>query len=231
MQELSLMAYKDLIHQATPLSIEIVDGKISHKVLQLPDGSIVKLFRLKRLLTTGRIVPPANRFLRNVHRLEAHGIPTVAMIASYKIPAIGRTAVHYRFMSGVTLREYCETGGIDFHLAKRLGRFFALLHQKGIYFRSIHFGNMVLSTDHRIGLIDVLDMRFKRKPLNRHLRKRNLRHLFRYDTDIGFLAPVRDYFIESYCTSARLHPSSEGRLRRHFEAYFNARDAQLPITG
>lgn len=229
MQELSLMAYKDLIHHATPLSIEMVDGKISHKVLQLTDGSIVKLFRLKRLLTSGRILPPAKRFLRNVNRLEAHGIPTVAMIATYKIPAIGRTAVHYRFMTGVTLREYCKTGEMDFQLAKRLGQFFALLHQQGIYFRSIHFGNMVLSPDHRIGLIDVLDMRFKRKSLNRHLRIRNLRHLFRYDTDIDLLAPVRNYFIESYCTAARLHPFSEGRLRRHFEAYFRARDSQLPI--
>ena len=232
MQELSLREYRHLTCQATSLSVEIVDGQIRPKVLQLPDGSVMKLFRVKRLLSSARIIPPAKRFQRNVDRLLALGIPTVALQAVYQIPSVARTAVHYRYLAGVTLREYCEKEVLTSQLAQRLGAFFASLHQKGVYFRSIHFGNVVLTTpDQRIGLIDVLDMRFRRGPLSRRLRRRNLRHLFRYGIDIDSLAPVRDSFFDAYCTSSRLRPGSENTLRCRFEDYFRPDRRRSPAGG
>jgi tRNA A-37 threonylcarbamoyl transferase component Bud32 len=219
METLSLSEYNGLIEQATPLACELVDGQIVHKVLQLPDRSILKLFRLKRLLTSARLYPHTKRFQKNIERLNSLGIATVSLKAVYRIPAIKRTAVHYRFFSGLTLREHCQTA-MDAQLAERFGHFFASLHQKGIYFRSIHFGNMVIAPDGRIGLIDVVDMRFRRRPLNMGLRIRNLRHLFRYNADIDCLAPVRHVFIEAYCHTTQLNLRRENRLRRHFEAYF-----------
>ncbi len=219
METLSLSEYNGLIAQATPLVCELVDGQITHKVLQLPDRSILKLFRLKRVLTSARIYPHTRRFKNNVARLDALGISTVSLKAVYQIPAIKRTAVHYRFLTGLTLREYCQTA-MDAHLAKRFGRFFASLHEKGVYFRSIHFGNVVLTPDGRFGLIDVVDMRFRGGPLNTGLRIRNLRHLFRYDADIDCMAPVRHIFIDTYCQTTQLGHRQENRLRRCFETYF-----------
>jgi len=226
MQELSSSNYRNLTRQATPLSSEILDGQMSHKVLQLPDRSIMKLFRIKRLLSSARIVPQAKRFQRNVERLQSDGIPTVALIAVYNIPSIARTAVHYRYMAGITLRDFCQKDAMSPQLAQRLGMFFASLHQRGIYFRSIHFGNMVLTDDDSIGLIDVLDMRFRRGPLTLGLRMRNLRHLFRYDSDIRSLSPVRHIFMDVYCASANLSSREERRLRERYEAYFRAPAAQ-----
>lgn len=226
MQKLSSSEYKNLVCQATPLSIEIVDGQISHKVLQLPDRSIIKLFRIKRLLSSARIVSQAKRFKHNVERLQSHGIPTVELKAVYKIPSIARTAVHYRYLAGITLRDYCQKKALSPQWARRLGMFFVNLHQRGVYFRSIHFGNIVLTHDNRIGLIDVLDMRFRRAPLTLGLRMRNLRHLFRYDSDIGSLSPIRHSFIDVYCASANLSSHKERRLRERYEAYFTAPPAQ-----
>jgi tRNA A-37 threonylcarbamoyl transferase component Bud32 len=220
MQELSLSEYQLLISQAEPLTSDLLNGHVSHKVLQLPDQSIVKLFRLKRLLTSARIFPYTKRFQRNVSRLKSIGIPTVTITAVYRIPVIKRTAVHYRFLPGITLRDYCEKYGMSSHIAEKFGNFFSFLHQNGVYFRSIHFGNMVLTADHRIGLIDVVDMRFRRMPLNMRMRIRNLRHLFRYDTDIDSLAPLRHIFIEAYCKSSQLRRKQENHFRRHFEGYF-----------
>jgi len=186
----------------------------------------MKLFRIKRLLSSARIVPPAKRFQRNVERLQSHGIPTVALKAVYDIPSIARTAVHYHYMAGITLRDFCQKAPLPPQLAQRLGMFLASLHQKGIYFRSIHFGNMVLTHDDRIGLIDVLDMRFRRGSLNMGLRVRNLRHLFRYDTDRDYLAPARHFFINAYCTSAALPSLKERRLRKRYATYFTTWTAQ-----
>lgn len=227
MPELSLSEYRNLIHQATPLTYELVEGQLSHKVLQLPDQSIVKLFRLKRLLTSARLFPYTKRFQRNVWRIDSLSIPTVTITALYRIPAIKRTAVHYRMLTGITLRDHCERNEMDTTLAERFGIFFSFLHQKGIYFRSIHFGNMVLTPDDRIGLIDVVDMRFRRNPLTMTLRIRNLRHLFRYDADIDCLSPMRHIFIDAYCKSSGLRPRNENRLRHHFESYFQDRTTRL----
>ncbi|MOA52408.1 hypothetical protein D3C78_1757000 [compost metagenome] len=54
------------------------------------------------------------------------------------------------------------------------------LHQSGIYFRSLHLGNIVVTPEGKLGLIDVADMRFLRSPLSARLVKRNLQHFARY---------------------------------------------------
>jgi hypothetical protein len=225
MQTLRLPEYEKLIDHAMPLEFSFVKGQKSHKVLQLHDQSILKLFRLKRLFTSARLYPYTSRFKRNAARLELLGIPTVKIIASYRIPAIKRTAVHYRYLSGKTIRDHCEETEMDSQMAEQFGCFLSFIHQKGVYFRSIHFGNMVLTSGNRIGLIDIADMRFKKRPLSIRLRIRNLRHFFRYENDIDCLTKVRHVFIEAYCKSSQLHPSHESRMRQHFESYFNDRDA------
>lgn len=227
MQSLSLSKYNKLVEGAEALTSEWVDGQIWPKVLRLEDQSILKLFRLKRFITSARLIPYVTRFQRHVKRLEAVNIPTVRINVVYKISVIKRTAVHYWPLEGKTLREQCEIRPMDIHQTKRLGEFFLFLHQNGIYFRSIHFGNIVLTDDHRIGLIDVVDMRFRRRPLTMRLRIRNLRHLFRYDADIDCLTPVRHIFIDAYCKSSGLCSSYESRLRHHFESYFQDRTTHL----
>jgi len=219
MEYLSLSVYETLIRDAQCLSHDILDGKISHKVLLLTDCSIIKLFRLKRLITSARLFPYASRFRRNTIKLMSRGIPTVQVNAVYRIPAIQRTAVHYQPLQGTTLRDYGADTPIDNALARQLGNFLQTLHQHGIYFRSIHFGNIVLTPDKRIGLIDVADMRLCRGPLNTARRIRNLRHLFRYRSDAELLAPMSDIFQKAYCQHARLSLRNETRFRQHFESY------------
>lgn len=222
MQSVPLPRYYDLVEGAEVLSSDYVDGQFSPKVLRLRDQSILKLFRIKRLLTSARLVPYPIRFRRHVHRLQAADIPTVEIQGVFKIAALQRTAVHYRPLEGHTLREHCEHHPIERQRAKQLGQFFQLLHQKGIYFRSIHFGNLVLTSDQRVGLIDVADMRFRRGTLGMGMRIRNLRHLFRYDCDRDYLSPERHTFIDAYCTSANLPSRKERQLRHHYESYFDA---------
>ncbi len=226
MQSVPLARYYDLIEGAEILSSEYVDGQLSPKVLRLRDQSILKLFRIKRLLTSARLVPYPIRFRRHAHRLQTADIPTVEIQGVFKIVALQRTAVHYSPLEGQTLREHCEHHAIDRQLASQLGIFFQRLHHSGIYFRSIHFGNVVLTPRSQVGLIDIADMRFRRGPLTLNLRIRNLRHLFRYDSDLGCLSPARHIFIDAYCASAELPSSNERRLRERYEAYFTASAAQ-----
>ncbi|MNZ73082.1 hypothetical protein D3C78_914830 [compost metagenome] len=91
------------------------------------------------------------------------------------------TAVLYQPLPGETLRQLSRQPGFDWQV--RLPELVTLvrrLHQSGIYFRSLHLGNIVVTPDQQLGLIDVADMRFLRGPLSARMVKRNVQHFARY---------------------------------------------------
>jgi tRNA A-37 threonylcarbamoyl transferase component Bud32 len=150
------------------------------KVLRLADGSILKMFRRKRLLTSAAIFPYASRFARNAVTLARHGIPVPQILAVGRIPELARDYVHYQPLAGSTLRELAHAG-MDAEtretLRRQLTLFIIRLHDLGIYFRSLHTGNVVITPDGRIGLIDFADLRIYPWSLGRYLRRRNMQRM------------------------------------------------------
>ncbi|HZJ92281.1 MAG TPA: toluene tolerance protein, partial [Thiopseudomonas sp.] len=57
----------------------------------------------------------------------------------------------------------------------------------GVYFRSIHLGNVVLTPECELGLIDISDMKIFRRPLSKWQRKRNFEHMVRDERDREWL--------------------------------------------
>jgi tRNA A-37 threonylcarbamoyl transferase component Bud32 len=176
---------------------EIIEAD-SHgdKVLLLADGTYLKLFRRKRLLSTALFFPYAKRFAQNAIRLAQLNIPTVSIIQLYRISSVHRTAVHYHPLTGTTFRNLPHE--IDEGLAGRLGRFIRDLHDKGVYFRSLHLGNIVLTPENQIGLIDISDMNFFYRSLPLKLRLRNFRHSARYPNDCKILNKLLNDFNQGY---------------------------------
>ena len=162
------------------------------KVLLLGDGTYLKLFRIKRFVTSAHFFPYWRRFARNAGQLTELGVPTLKVREIYDIPHLARTAVHYDPLVGMTLRELPD---LDADLVRKLGRFLTILHERGIYLRSLHFGNVVLTPEGELGLIDIADMRIRQGPLSRRLRVRNYRHLCRYDEDRVRVAAHADEFL------------------------------------
>lgn len=156
------------------------------------------MFRTKRLITSARINPYWRRFTRNASKLKQLGIPTLDVIEAMKIPHLRRTAVHYRPLPGSALREL-ET--IDETLVEKLGRFICSLHDKGVYLRSMHLGNVVKTPDGELGLIDIADMKIRSGPLSRNLRLRNCRHLSRYAEDRQVIIPHLNKFVGAFDVS------------------------------
>lgn len=150
------------------------------KVLRLNDGSIFKMFRRKRLLTSAALFPYARRFARNALALARHGIPVPQLIAIGNIPEMARDFVHYRPLAGSTLRELARAG-LDAdrqrQLRDELTRFIVRLHDLGVYFRSLHIGNVVVTPDGRFGLIDFADLRIYPWSLGSYLRRRNMQRM------------------------------------------------------
>lgn len=161
--------------------------RYGEKVLQLADGSYLKLFRRKRLISSAAWYPYAQRFADNARALAERRIPCPVVIGVCRIPSIRREAVRYRPLEGQTLRQIIHSGMDTDGLHERLGRFVARLHEAGVYFRSLHLGNIVLTPEGAFGLIDIADLRAGARPLPAQRRRRNLQHLLRDAQDRAWL--------------------------------------------
>lgn len=151
------------------------------KVYLLQDGNILKLFRRKRIFSSALFRPYSKRFIDNAVELQKLGVPTFQVLQFYRLQAPGMTAVLYQPLPGETLRQIASKDGFNWQQSlPALVGLIRSLHASGIYFRSLHLGNIVVTPDNRMGLIDVADMRFLRGPLPKYLIRRNLQHFARY---------------------------------------------------
>jgi tRNA A-37 threonylcarbamoyl transferase component Bud32 len=190
--------------------------KYGDKVLRLKDGSYFKLFRRKRILSSAMLYPYAQRFADNARLLESRQIPCPSVLGVYRISSLSRDLVHYAPLPGETLRHLYRNGEDPAlrDLRKRLGAFVAGLHDQGIYFRSLHLGNIVLTPDEQLGLIDIADLKGQDPALGKNKRLRNFKHLLRYTEDRDWLlaGQCQDFF-DAYLATSRQPPSRSFSLR------------------
>lgn len=183
------------------------------KVCRLSDGRIMKLFRIKRLLSLSFVYPYSVRFLRNAQRLQARGIATVNVDRVFFQPGVRRHGVIYGFLDGKDAGSLIKGSDAE-QVIRQLAGFMALLHEKGVYFRSLHPGNVICLEGGGMGLIDIGDMRFHRGKLTLDERNRNFRHLFRRaEYKAALLQFGYAAFIDCYLRSARLSKMDADKLK------------------
>lgn len=183
MQAIDYSTYEALRKGAHVLE---ADGS-GDKVLRLADGKMLKLFRRKRLISSALLFPYAQRFADNTRALKQRGVLCPTVVAVYRIPSIQRDCVYYSPLEGTTVRQLQYGTEEADALRFKLGGFIAQLHEKGVYFRSLHFGNVVLTPENTLGLIDIADLRCQRCAMSNSKRLRNFAHLLRYKEDRQWL--------------------------------------------
>ncbi|TLM66179.1 MAG: toluene tolerance protein [Deltaproteobacteria bacterium] len=217
-ERLDRNAYRELLAGCTVVE----QDAHGEKVLRTAGGEMIKIFRRKRLLSTALLFPYARRFARNVARLTACGISTVEVNRLLCCPPLGRHLVIYRPLPGRTLRETLRLAPEN--LPRNLdlaASFIATLHQKGVYFRSLHFGNVIVPpAGEPFGLIDVADMTFRAGPLPIRLRVRNFRHVLRYAEDREALSRYgRQRFADRYLASAGMQGAARAEFLRNLHRH------------
>lgn len=157
------------------------EDSLGPKVYRLANGNFLKLFRRKRLVSSALLVPYSDRFWRNAARLTELGIPTLTPLELYRLENSSLSAVLYNPLQGRTLKDIYldEPDAFGKHL-QTLVDFIRTLHCRGIYFRSLHLGNIVLTPEGALGLIDIADLSFQRRPLSKAKARRNLAHFERF---------------------------------------------------
>lgn len=175
------------------------------KVVELPDGNFLKIFHTRRHPLLARLQPAAARFARNAQRLKQLGISAPQVVELLWLDQrAGLSACLYRPLPGHSIEQlYRQAPRQVTELLPSLAAFIRQLHQLGIYFRSLHLGNILLLPDGQYGLIDILDLQCKRRPLNTWLVQRNFQHLRHYLSRSKLQAFPLEELIKHYHHMAR----------------------------
>lgn len=191
-QNITTEQYHKLIANAVVLEKDYT----APKVLKLIDGSFLKLFRRKRWFSSELIYPYAKRFADNAQILASLEVaaPCILNLYRFKTDTFDFTAVQYEPLPGETLRHMMQQASDEqkIHYMKLFAKLLFTLHQHGIYFRSLHLGNVLVMPNGQLGLIDFADMTKQRAPLSQAKRTRNLKHMSRYSEDSHWL--FAEYF-------------------------------------
>ncbi|MES2821014.1 MAG: lipopolysaccharide kinase InaA family protein [Pseudomonadota bacterium] len=152
------------------------------KVVLLANGQLLKIFRSRRMPLINRLLPAAERFARHAEQLQALGIHTPEILECCWIDRQQAvSACLYKPLAGTALDKlFLQSRQVFDTQLPALAAYIHQLHQRGIYFRSLHLGNILLTPQQRFGLIDFLDIRFKGRPLSPMLIRRNFNHLHNY---------------------------------------------------
>jgi serine/threonine protein kinase len=184
------------------------------KVTLLPDGNIFKLFKLRGFFTSSRVYSNARSFCRNAQRLQRLNIATVNVVQLYHFTHTTDTAVFYEPIAGETVKTLLKNQQFSSQDCENLGQFIAELHKKGVYFRSLHCGNIV-KTASGFGLIDIADMKIYSWSLWFNTRLRNFKRLAAYSDDMTSLGQVGWEAISMrYLEHAKLHASKIIQLQQ-----------------
>jgi len=190
------------------------------KVLLTPDNHIIKLFYPRRRLTSARIWPYAHRFCNNARQLREKGIITVQCEQLRYDRANRRHLITYPLLPGTTLRDTLREVHNRGDYLEKLASYLVTLHARGILFRSVHLGNILVLENGDYGLIDVADMSIQSGPLGLRKRARNFRHLLHDRGDREQLDSYGyDRFLEHYETAAGISGSRRTRLRRYIKRH------------
>lgn len=191
------------------------------KVVRLSNGDFLKLYRRKRWLSSALWSPPAMRFAENAIRLQQLGIAAPNIVEVLQIPTLQINAVQYQPLPGDTLRSHWRKLDESSRNAevRLFGSFLGLLHMCGVYFRSLHLGNVLLMPDARFGLIDLSDMQISRRPLGSGKRRRNIAHMLRYEEEANWLA---DRHLEALLAgySEKCGPAAASHLAKSFSRLY-----------
>ena len=213
------MEYSELINQSRLIEKDLWGVK----VLETPDNRIIKIFRLKRLLSTAYFFPYALRFKWNAKGLKKKGFETVTVDKIVYCREKQRHVLSYQKIPGQPVKYFLEKNKDDKVLIKKLIAYISLLHDKGVYFRSLHFGNIIVKPNGDFALIDISDMKFFPLKLSTNLRIRNWKHLLKYDFEKSIIETYGwDVFFDEYADFCSLKTNQVSLLKSELSQFCNS---------
>ena len=203
---------------------EILRWKNTLPRLMRNNGNLIlKIWNRKNKLSSDWIYPYYLRFVRNARKLRSRGIIAPNVQSITKVRKTGLHIVTYEEMAGSSVRNILQHDKYTIPL-KELALFIATLHKKGIFFTSLHLGNIIRLDSEDFGIIDVANTHFFVFPLGIHSRARNLSHFLSYTDDVDLLRQkTNGDIIEKYLTHLNISSEAKEKLSTLIQKKFTAR--------
>ena len=183
----------------------LVNGsKERPKMYCTQDHEMVRIFYPKtKFWSRSRWFPKALQFQRNSQRLATLGIPAARVNKIFYQPERKLYLLSYPKIPGIDCRQL--TGPEQQRALTQLPEYLHHLHQRGIFFRSLHLANVLWLADRSFALIDIGDVRFYSRALPSSVCLRNLLHLFMCRDDQQVLQSYGiERFVKDYGSRAKL---------------------------
>lgn len=210
---------------------EILEDKLGQPaVLEHADQEgtalVTKIWRARGPFSSDRLIPYSSRFVRAARRLRDLGVPAPRVRFHGRVAGREVRFVTYERLPGRPLRALGDQ--IDL---TTLAGFVLRLHDLGVYFRGLHLGNLIETDEGVLGIIDVADTRFQRRPLSRRQRVRSLGILCSHPLDYPYMQEGHwSELVMAYCSVSGMTLAEAARVRERVRRQVQRRNTRRNVA-
>lgn len=191
---------------------------LGHRKTFHKKNEIIKIFNVRGYISSGFFNTYASRIIKNSIKLKEHEISSIEITNELAFQYNNRlSGVSYKYIPGKTYRDLGNK--ITKEMITDLAKYISIIHKKGIYFRAMHLGNILLHNK-KLFLIDIAKIHFYPWPLFIFTRARAFRRMIKYQDDIKHFGLINyKNLISEYMVSSKFNSFERIRFQLYLTIF------------
>ncbi len=202
---------------------------LGHRKTFYKKNEIIKIFNVRGYISSGFFNTYASRIIKNSIKLKDHEISSIEITNELAFQYNNRlSGVSYKYIPGKTYRDLGNK--ITKEMITDLAKYISIIHKKGIYFRAMHLGNILLHNK-KLFLIDIAKIHFYPWPLFIFTRARAFRRMIKYKDDIEHFGLINyKYLVSEYMVSSKFNSFERIRFQLYLTIFSKIKYKYLKKT-
>ena len=202
---------------------------LGHRKTFHKKNEIIKIFNVRGYISSGFFNTYASRIIKISIRLKEHEITSIEITNELAFQYNNRlSGVSYKYIPGKTYRDLGNK--ITKEMITDLAKYISIIHKKGIYFRAMHLGNILLHNK-KLFLIDIAKIHFYPWPLFIFTRARAFRRMIKYQDDIKHFGLINyKNLISEYMVSSKFNHFERIRFQLYLTIFSKIKYKYLKKT-
>ena len=191
---------------------------LGHRKTFYKKNEIIKIFNVRGYISSGFFNTYASRIIKNSIKLKDHKISSIEITNELAFQYNNRlSGVSYKYIPGKTYRDLGNK--ITNEMITDLAKYISTIHKKGIYFRAMHLGNILLHNK-KLFLIDIAKIHFYPWPLFIFTRARAFRRMIKYKDDIEHFGLINyKNLVSEYMVSSKFNSFERIRFQLYLTIF------------
>ena len=202
---------------------------LGHRKTFHKKNEIIKIFNVRGYISSGFFNTYASRIIKNSIKLKEHEISSIEITSELAFQYNNRlSGVSYRYIPGKTYRDLGNK--ITKEMITDLAKYISIIHKKGIYFRAMHLGNILLHNK-KLFLIYIAQIHFYPWSLFIFTRARAFRRMIKYQDDIKHFGLINyKNLISEYMVSSKFNHFARIRFQLYLTIFSKIKYKYLKKT-